>query len=62
MSSKIKRLNDITQEKSSSSWLTVLPIKQLGFSLSKAEFRDVVYLRYEFPLKRLPSHCGCSEV
>ena len=44
MSSKIKRLKDIIQEKSSSSWLTVLPIKQLGFSLSKAEFRDEVYL------------------
>ena len=62
MSSKYKRLSDIAHEQGSSTWLTVLPIKQLGFSLSKAEFRDVVYLRYGFPLKRLPSHCGCSEV
>ena len=62
MSSKNKRLNDIAQEQGSSSWLTVLPIKQLGFSLSKAEFWDAVYLRYGLPLKRLPSPCGCSKV
>ena len=31
MSSKNKRLNDLAQEQGSSSWLTVLPIKQLGF-------------------------------
>ena len=62
MSSKNKRLNDIVQEQSSSSWLTVLPIKQLEFSLSKAEFWDAIYLRYGLPLKRLPSHCGCSKV
>ena len=62
MSSKYKRLNDIAQEQGSSSWITVLPIKQFGFSLSKAEFWDAVYLRYGFPLKRLPSHCGCSKV
>ena len=62
MSSKYKRLNDIGQEQGSASWLTVLPIKQLGFSLSKAEFWDAVYLRYGLPLKRLPSHCGCSNV
>ena len=62
MSSKNKRLNDIAQEQSSSSWLTVLPFKQLGFSLSKAEFWDAIYLRYWLPLKRLPSHCSCSKV
>ena len=55
------RLNDISQEQGASSWLTVLPIKQLGFSLSKAEFWDAVRLRYGLPLKRLPSHCGCSQ-
>ena len=62
MSSKYKRLNDIAQKQGSSSWLTVLPIKQLRFSFSKAEFWDAVYLRYRLPLKRLPSHCGYSKV
>ena len=34
------RLNDIPQEQGSSSWLTVLPIKRLGFKLSKSDFWD----------------------
>ena len=55
---KIK-LNDITQEPGSSSWFTVLPIKRLGFNLSKSDFWDAVRLRYKLPLKRLSSPCGC---
>ena len=62
MSSKNKILNDITQEQGSSSWLTVLLTKQLGFSLPKAEFSDTTYLRYWLPLKQLPSHCGRSKL
>ena len=50
LSSKYKRLNDIGQEQGSSSWLPVLPIKQLGFSLSKSEFWDAVYLRFGLSL------------
>ena len=34
----------MAQEQGSSSWLTVLSIKQLGFSLSKVEFWDAGYL------------------
>ena len=56
MSSKYKRLSDIAHEQGSSTWLTVLPIKQVGFSLSKAEFWNVVCLQYGLSLKRLPSH------
>ena len=29
--------------------------------MSKAEFWDVVYLRYGLPLKQFPSHCDCSK-
>ena len=46
MSGKYKRLNNIAQEQGSSSWLSVLSIKQLGFSLSTYKIQ-------------LPSHCGC---
>ena len=60
MSSKNKRLNDITKEQGSSSWLTVLPIKQL--SLPKAELWDAAYQRYGLPLKRLPRHYSCLKV
>ena len=56
------RSNDIAQEQGSSSLLTVLPIKRLGFNLSKSDFWDPVCLRYGLPLKWLPSHCGCSKL
>ena len=52
-------LNDIPQEQGSSSWLTVLPIKPLGFNLSKSDFWDAVRLRYGLPLNRLSGHCDC---
>ena len=38
----------------------MLSIRRLGSSLSKVEFCDAVRLRYGLPLKRFPSHCGCS--
>ena len=62
ISNKNKRLNDIAQEQGSPSCLTVLSIKQLGFSLLKAEFWDAFYQRHGLPLKRLQSQCGCSKV
>ena len=55
------RLNDIAQEQGSSSWLTVLSVKRLGFNLSKSDFWDAMRIRYGLPLKRLPSDCGCSK-
>ena len=53
------RLNDIAQERVSFSWLTVLPIKPLGFNLSKSDIWYAVRLRYGLPLNRLSSHCDC---
>ena len=41
------RLFGVAQEQGSTSWITVLPIRRLGVSLSKAKFRDVVRLRYK---------------
>ena len=61
MPSKNKRLNNIAQKQGNSSWRTALPLKQLGFWLSKAQFWGAVYLRYWLPLKRLPRHCDCSK-
>ena len=54
------RLCNMAQEQGSSSWLTVLPIKPLGFNLSKSDFRDAVRLRYALPLNRLSSRRDCS--
>ena len=48
------RANEISQLKISSSWLTSLPIKEEGFSLSKREFFDALALRYRWNVKHLP--------
>ena len=34
------------KEKDLSSWLTVIPLHERGFALSKAEFRDALSIRY----------------
>ncbi len=43
-----------------SSWLSVRPLKEHNFNLSKGEFNDAVNLRYDKPLKNLPSKCACG--
>ena len=44
---------DLSQEKGASNWLTVLPVKEYGFSLHKGAFRDTLALRYGW---KLPQH------
>ena len=48
------------QEKGASAWLSSLPIKTLGYSLNKQEFRDAVCLRYGWKIKDTPTHCACG--
>jgi len=48
---KTQRALDLAAEKGSSEWLTVLPFQDLGFNLNKREFRDVVKLRYDWPVE-----------
>ena len=45
------------KQKGASSWLTVLPLEEYNFVLSKAEFRDAINLRYGKNLRGLPSKC-----
>ena len=54
----LKAVKD-TRHPGASAWLSVLPLKEHGFSLNKGEFRDAVLLRYEKNLKGLPSKCPC---
>ena len=54
------RLNKINQEKSASTWLSTLPLKEEGYSLSKQEFWDLVKIRYGWPLSRSPNMCSCG--
>ena len=58
---KTKRALKLAQEKGSSVWLTVLPLQEQGFNLSKREFRDAVKLRYDWPFDDIPSVCACGE-
>ena len=47
-------------EKGSSSWLTVLPLKEHGFHFHKGEFRDAISLRYGWSLSHTPQQCSCG--
>ena len=49
------------KQKGASSWLTVLPLEEYDFVLSKAEFRDAINLRYGKNLCGLPSKCPCGQ-
>ena len=49
-----------TSDKGASSWLTVVPVEELGFKLHKQAFRDALCLRYGWPLSCIPSHCACG--
>ena len=53
------RLNKINQEKGASTWLSTLPLKEEGNSLSKQEFWDLVKIRYGWSLSRLPNIRSC---
>ena len=35
-----KRATDLAEEKGASSWPTVIPVKDVGFTLNKGEFKD----------------------
>ena len=48
------------KEKGASSWLTVLPIEEHGFTLTNNEFRDAIHLHYNKTLKRMPNLCLCG--
>ena len=55
-----KRQLEIISEVGASSWLNAIPLKRYGFHLEKQSFRDALYLRYGFPLPRLPLKCVCG--
>jgi hypothetical protein len=57
----LQRAVMIAQEKGASSFLSTLPLERYGFTLSKSEFRDAVFLRYMWPLPNLPSRCVCGK-
>ena len=55
-----QRLNSMNQEQGASIWLTILLIKEEGYNLTKQFFWDLVQMRYNWALPRLPSVCECD--
>ncbi len=56
----LKRAMELAQEKGASSWLTALPIEELGFTLHKRAFQDALALRYNWQPRNCPVTCGCG--
>ena len=57
----MKRCVDLTEERGSSSWISVLPLSEQGFHLYKGEFRDALCLRYGWSLSNTPQLCNCGK-
>ena len=60
MSESQIRLNNISQEKGVSNYLTSYSISEYGFDLNKQQFWDRIRLRYGLKLTNLPSMCACG--
>jgi hypothetical protein len=56
-----QRCLELNHEKGSGSWLTVLPLQDMGYSLNKQEFRDALRLRYGWNVPNMPHFCGCGQ-
>ena len=56
-----KTAADLATEKGASSWLTVIPLKDMNFTLNKREFRDAAHLRYDWHIADTPSTCICGD-
>ena len=55
-----KRAFSMASEKGSSSWLSALPLRSLGYCLNKKDFRDSLLLRYNWPIPDVCKHCACG--
>ena len=61
LSAERKRIVEQTARPGASSWLGALPLQSRGLNLNTGEFQDALCLRYEKPLKNLPSTCPCTK-
>ena len=60
LSSPLQKSFDIANERGSSIWLSVLPLKSYGYHLHKGAFRDGLCLRYGWDPPHLPDTCVCG--
>ena len=61
MTEKARRAIEEAREEGASSWLSALPLEELGFVLDKGEFRDALRPRYARELRELSSQCRCGQ-
>ena len=59
---KTQPAGEIASKKGSSNWLTVIPIDEMGFTLNKGEFRDILKLKYDWEIADKSSICMCGDV
>ena len=58
---KTQRAVEFIKEKGASSWLSVIPLKEMNFTLNKREFSDAIKLRYGWEFNDIPTVCVCVE-
>ena len=56
----LQRAVDFARERGASTWLTVLPLTDHGFTLHRSDFHDAMALRYGWTPTKLPSKCKCG--
>ena len=52
---------ELATEEGASNWLTVIPIKDLNFSLYKREFWDAINLRHDWEITDTPKVSVCGD-
>ena len=57
---RLQKAVDLAKEKGASTWLTVLPLTEHGFTLHKSSFHDALALRYGWTPFHQPSKCECG--
>jgi hypothetical protein len=55
-----QRALECAQETGASAILTPRPLIEFGFALPKNEFRDIMLMRYNWPLSNMPTTCPCG--
>ena len=58
---KTKRAVNLAAEKGASSWLTVIPVKEMDLNVNKREFKGAVHLRYDWQINDVPNVCICGQ-
>ena len=59
---KSQRTVKFITEKGASSRLSVIPLKEMNFTLNKREFRDAIKLRYGWEFNDIPTVCVCGDL